>query len=323
VANLPALVFLAWLLRKQGKHAMLRVAAVAGILMVAALPWLVYAHPWGQSKVVCGGLHLVKIWNYLLEFHFHFLPLCFLLLPFLRWLTAGRTRQAPESSVAGCWERFLLLLLGSYFVTSLLAPGFYLRYLLPIFPVACLLTAAWIFRYVKWRALVVLLIAIQVLSNTLSMVTAYPFRGTHRFRLPLLEYVRGHALPYADRLTDVLEFFKQEAYPGGMVMSFDPEFPLRFYTQLAVVDGNLMAPPKGRLPEWILPSSASGVLAQDAVALPDFLKPYYETITIPVRDSIKGDGIPEPDIYQYRSVPARRPFIIYRLKAGTNDHQLQ
>jgi hypothetical protein len=81
-----------------------------------------------------------------------------------------------------------------------------------------------------------------------------------------------------------------------------------------------MAPPKGRLPEWILPDSASGVVAQDAVILPDFLKPYYETITIPVHGSIKGDSIPEPDIYQYQSVQTRVPFIIYKLRAGASDH---
>jgi 4-amino-4-deoxy-L-arabinose transferase-like glycosyltransferase len=44
-ANLPALFVLAWMLRKQGRRAALRVAAVAGIVLVAALPWLVYARP--------------------------------------------------------------------------------------------------------------------------------------------------------------------------------------------------------------------------------------------------------------------------------------
>ena len=323
VANLPALLILAWMLRKQGKPALLRVAAVAGILMVAALPWLVYAHPWGQSRAVGGELlHLGKVWDYLLEFHFHFLPLCFLLLPLFGWFPAGGAGPATGSAVVVRWERFLLLLLVSFFAVILLAPGFYLRYLVPVFPVACLLAAAWIFRYVRWRALAVLLIAVQIFSNALAMVTAYPFRGRHNFRLPLVEYVQGLARPYADRFTDVLDFFKQEAHPKQMVLSFDPEFPLRFYSQLAVIDGVLMAPPKGRLPEWILPSSASGVVVQDAVALPDFLKPFYRTITISVHDSVRGDSIPEPDSYRYHSVQVRAPFILYRLNAGTNDQRL-
>ena len=97
-------------------------------------------------------------------------------------------------------------------------------------------------------------------------------------------------------------------------MSFDPEFPLMFYTPLIVVDGNLMAPAKDRLPDWIFPQPASGVVAQAPVPLPDFLKPHYETVTIQVRNSILGDGIPEPDLYQYQTAPARVPFVIYRLK---------
>jgi hypothetical protein len=308
------------MLRKQGKPAILRVVAVLVILMVAVLPWLVYAHPWGQASAVGEGNYFRKAWWYLMEFHFHFLPLCFLLLPLFSLIPVRRDRQTTGPDVSGQWERFLLFLLPSYFVMILITPGFYLRYLLPILPVACLLTAAWIFRYVKWRALAVLLIVIQSASNVFSIVTAYPFQGAHTFRLPLLEYVQGIAVPYTNRFADVLDFFKREAHPGEIVMSFDPEFPLRFYTRLAVIDSVLMAPPKGRLPEWILPDSASGVVAQDAVILPDFLKPYYETITIPVHGSIKGDSIPEPDIYQYQSVQTRVPFIIYKLRAGASDH---
>ncbi len=319
-ANLPALFVLAWMLRRQGKPAVLRVAAVLGILIVAALPWLVYAHPWGQSQTVSRELRLGKEWGYLLEFNFHFLPLCFLLLPLLGWFLAGRRQPTTESDVTGRWERFLLLLLGSYFITILLAPGFYLRYLLPLLPVACLLATVWIFRYVKWRALAVLLIAVLALSNAFSLITAYPFRDGHSLRFPVVEYMKGLSAPYTDRFADVADFFRREAHPEDMIMSFDPEFPLRFYTRLAVIDGVLMAPPKGRLPEWILPDSASGVVAQDSVALPEFLKPHYETITIPVHDSVQAGSVPEPDIYQYHSVQARVPFTIYKLKSVANDH---
>jgi 4-amino-4-deoxy-L-arabinose transferase-like glycosyltransferase len=323
VANLPALLILAWMLRKQGKPALLRVAAVLGILMVAALPWLVYAHPWGQASAVGYGNYFRKEWLYLMEFHFHFLPLCFPLLPLFGWRLVRSNRQTTGSDVSEHWERLMVLLLASHFAIIPLAPGFYLRYLLPIFPVTCLLAAAWIFRWVKWRTLAVLVIAIQVLSNAFSMVTAYAFRGSHIFRLPLLEYVRGIAAPYTDRFADVVGFFNREARPRQMVLSFDPEFPLRFYTQLAVIDGVLMAPPRGRLPDWILPSSASGVMAQEAVELPDFLKPYYETITIPVHDSSRGGSIPEPDAYQYHSAQTRVPFVIYKLNAGASGHELR
>ena len=194
-----------------------------------------------------------------------------------------------------------------YFVIIVIPPGFYLRYLLPVLPVARLLAAAWIFRYIKWRALAVLVVAVLALSNAFSLVTAYPFRKTHTLRFPLVQYVEGLSAPYTDRFADVLDFFKSQARPGDMIMSFDPEFPLIFYTRLGVIDGLMMAPPKGRLPEWILPDSASGVVAQDTVVLPDFLKPHYETITIPVHDSLKGDSIPEPDLINTKASKPARP----------------
>jgi hypothetical protein len=319
-ANLPALFVLAWMLRKQGRSAVLNAAAVLGILMVAALPWLVYAHPWGQSRAVGEELHLGKAWNYLLEFHFHFLPLCFLLLPLLGFIPAHRDGQTAGQEIPRRWERFLVFLMGSYFVTILFAPGFYLRYLLPLLPVACLLAAAWIFRYVKWHALAVLLMTFLALSNVFSVATAYPFRDAHRLRFPLVEYLRGLSALYTDRFSDVVDFFNREARPGESVLTFDPDFPLMFYTPLVVINGHIMGPPEGQLPAWILPDSASGVVAQETVALPDFLKPRYETITIPVHDSVQAGSVPEPDIYQYQSARTRVPFTIYKLKSGANDH---
>jgi 4-amino-4-deoxy-L-arabinose transferase-like glycosyltransferase len=316
VANLPALALLAWMVRKQGGPALLRVAAAAGLALAAALPWILYAHQWKQGAVAGGELQLGKAWGYLAEFHFHFLPLCFLLLPLLKRFLPATPDPAGEPEAARPWENFLLLLLGSYSVTILLAPGFYLRYLLPVLPVACLLAAAWVFRSVPWRALAVALIAGQILSNAFAVVTAYPVRGRHHFRLPLVEYVRGLVPPYADRFTDVLDYLKPGQQPGKMVLSFDPEFPLMFYTPLTVVDANLMGPAQGRLPDWIFPLPASGVVAQPPAGLPDFLKPHYETVTVDVHDSPLGDGVPEPDLYLYQTATHRRPFVIYRLKAN-------
>jgi 4-amino-4-deoxy-L-arabinose transferase-like glycosyltransferase len=320
VANLPVLFVLAWMLRKQGKSAVLGVIAVPGILFVAALPWLVYAHSWGQTHAFGGENYFRKAWEYLVEFHFHFIPLCFLLLPFFGLIPRRQDRQTVGPEVPRRWERLLLLWLPLYFVTIVFTPGFYLRYLLPLLPVACLLAAAWIFRYVKWRVPAVLAVAVLALSNAFSLVTAYPFRETHTLRFPLVEYVAGLAAPYTDRFADVLDFFKSQAHPGEKVLTFDPDFPLIFYTQLVIINGHIMEPPEGQLPDWILPNSASGVVAQEAVSLPDFLKPHYEMITIPVHDSVQAGSVPEPDIYQYRSVPARVPFTIYKLRPAP-DHK--
>jgi len=321
-ANLPALLALAWMFRQQGKSALLGVIAVPGILLAAALPWLIYAHPWGQTGAAGGENYFWKAWEYLLELHFHFMPLCFLLLPLAGWFPGAV--GGPTSGIADWrrWERLLLVLLASYFVTIVFTPGFYLRYLLPLLPVLCLMAAAWIFRYFKWRAPCVLAVAILVLSNAFSWLTAYPLRGAHTLRSPLVEYVKGLSTSYADRFDDVLDFFWKQSHPGEKVLTFDPDFPLMFYTQLVVINGHIMRPPAGQLPDWILPVSASGVVAQEAVVLPDFLKPHYEQLTISVLDSVKAGTVPEPDIYQYHRVLVRVPFVIYRLKTFGNDQPI-
>jgi hypothetical protein len=314
-ANLPAVFFLTWMLRKQGRFARSNLMAIFGIFFIAILPWLIYAHPWAQGKVAHEELHLNKAWNYLLELHFHFLPLCFLLLPLIGLF--GSRRPENMKSFAR-WEQTLVFLLGSYFAVILFAPGIYLRYLLPLLPVACLLGAVWIFRYVKC-SVAIAAIAIQVLSNAFAMGTAYPFRGSQTLCSSLLKYVEGIAGSYTDRFADVSAFFNQQAGPGQTVLSFDPEFPLRFYTPLAVIDARLMGPPEGSLPDWILPVSASGIGRQVRFDLPESLKSHYDDITISVHNSIPADNFPEPEYYQYQNTRAFAPFVIYKLKHQTNN----
>lgn len=318
VANVPPLLCLAWMLRQQGKAAVFGIATALGVWVVAILPWLLYAHPWGQSNAMGHENYFVKALEYLAQIHFLFVPLCFLLLPVLGLFSKAQ-ESMKEPDIIKQWERFILLLLPLYFLVVLLAPGFYLRYQLPLLPLMCLLAAAWVFRYVPWRALAVGLVVAQIMSNVFSLATAFPFRHGRELRFPPVEFVRGLATPYTDRFADVLSFFQTHAQSGRRVLSFDPEFPLIFYTQLGVIDGRIMAPPPGELPDWILPLPTAGVVAQAPMALPDFLQPHYTPITISVHDSPQGDSVPEPRYYQYQSAKTRAPFQIYELNSRTNE----
>jgi 4-amino-4-deoxy-L-arabinose transferase-like glycosyltransferase len=316
-ANLPAFFCAAWMLRKQGRVAMFRLAAALGIFAAAILPWLLYARPWGQSHAMGGENYLTKVLEYLLEIHFLFIPGCIFLLPFIGFVLKDGRPEIPNTIQR--WERFLLLLLAWYFLAVLSAPGRYTRYQLPLLPLLCLLAAVWVFRYVKWRALAVGLIVVQIGSNFFSFVTAFPFRHGRALRFPLVEYVSGISAPYADRFTDALDFFKIRAHPGETVLSFQPEFPMIFYTPLVMINGQIMAPPPGKLPDWILPGTASGVLAQAPVAVPDYFKSHYRLITISVHDSVLGDSMPEPDYHEYKAAKTFVPFVIYQLNRQTNE----
>ncbi|HTR43040.1 MAG TPA: hypothetical protein VMH87_15605 [Pseudomonadales bacterium] len=316
-ANLPMILCLAWFIRNQGRQAIFRLAAALGIFVLAAAPWLIYAHPWGQSKAMGDESYLAKTLDYLFEIHFFFIPLCFLLLPLIGFFSKRGQPEVPETIRR--WEWFILLLLVLYFFTVLAAPGIYMRYLVPLLPLMCLLAAAWTFRYVRWRAVAIGLIVVQMTSNFLPIASAFPFRKGHTLRSPLVQYISGMATPYTDRLVDELAFFKTHSHPGQTVLSFDPEFPLTFYAGLVVINGHIMAPNPGTLPDWFLPFPASGVVAQSAVPLPDAYKPYYTPIQIQIHSSYLSDAVPEPDLYKYRTSPDRMPYVFYQLNTRTNE----
>ncbi|HUE37257.1 MAG TPA: hypothetical protein VMO20_07685 [Candidatus Acidoferrum sp.] len=316
-ANMPAVLCAGIMLWKQGRTVVLRLAAAFGIFVAAILPWLLYAHPWGQSKAMGGENYFAKALDYLQEIHFLFIPLCIFLLPLIGLFSKDGKLEVPNTIQR--WERFVLLLLALYFLTVLSAPGFYMRYQLPLLPLLCLLAAAWVARYVKWRSLAVGLIVVQISSNFISFVTAFPFRHGRALRFPLVEFVPGIRAPYRDRFTDVLDFFKTHAHPGETILSFDPEFPMIFYTPMVLINGQIMAPPPGKLPDWILPSTASGVVARAPVMVPDYIKSHYRLITISVHDSVLGDSMPEPDYHQYKTAQTLVPFVIYQLNEQNHD----
>ena len=340
-ANLPVVLLLAWTLYRREKRDALRLGLAMALLVILAAPWVIYARMWHQSEALSERDVPAKFLYYLSEFHFHFAPLVIGVLPLGGWLSR-KLRAAEESErpggglgvkegggkrgVVAEWavepaavtirdfERHLLVLLPSYMLVITLPPGAYLRYLLPLLPVACLLSAVWIFRHLRWRWVTVGSVIVLCLTNALAVGTGYLWRGPHTLRWPLFEFIGGMTMPYHDRQADVVAYLNHEAQPGQTIYSFDPEFPLIFYTPCKIIDGRLQG---GRLPEelpdWILSESASGVVNYRLLGLPAGLQTDYETITISVHASRRMGCVPEPDIYQYRSAEMA-PYVIYRRK---------
>jgi hypothetical protein len=331
IANLPILAPLAWTLYRRNRRSAWGVVLVAGLLVAAAVPWLFYAELGRQSSAVGQGGFLKKAMYYLIEFHFHFIPLIFLLLPAGAWLIArarrtlvgaalqsgankAQVRSEGEARAISEFERHLLCLAGGYFCAILIPPGFYLRYLLPVLPVVCLLTAAWVFRHVKSTSAAAGLVGLQCFTNVLAIGSGFFLPGHHTLRWPVTEFVRGNQQRFRDRFSDVLEYLSREGHPGETVYAFDPEFPLIFYTGMKVTDGRLVGGAMtAPLPDWLLPESASGAANRPGMRLPDALWPYYEEIVLPVHQSLSFGVVPEPDHYQYQTGPIR-PFVLYRKK---------
>jgi hypothetical protein len=306
VANLPALLLLAILLyfkQRRSLPALILAGAGCGI---AALPWFLYANLSRQAAVPTGESIWPKLWFYISEFQFHFLPWACALLPvvgFMLQRTRADRRVASDRSDVSRTLEWLLVALSIAFIGVLVIPReHYIRYMLPVLPVGCVLVSAWTFRHIRVPAVATALIAALCLTNGLSIATAYPWRGEHTLHSPLAKWLWSVHRPYGSRLEDVVQFLRKEAQPGQTVYVVDPEFPLIFHTGLKIIDGSRGDDRlSGELPDWILSESASGVVSDPPILLPDELAAHYRIVSLPVHDSARLGAVPEPDLYEYNS----------------------
>lgn len=306
-ANGPLLLALAWLNRKR-PDLLTKLGAVVALTTAAALPWLIYARPWQQANAISQDNLLSKALYYFGEWHFHFIPWIFLLLPLSSLFVRRSIKTADLDASVSKLEKACTILTIGYFI-ALLALQSELRYLLPLLPIGCLLAAAWLFRYVRSKTAIVAILAFQTTTNVIPILTTLGLNKEHHWRAPIVEFVTSLNRTYNDRFSDVLSFFSSNARPGEIVWVADPEFPLIFYTGLGVVDARIATP--RALPDWILPQSASGLLEQE-LAVPESIKPNYETVMLSVHDSDPFDNVPEPDVYQYWTPTKLTRFVIYR-----------
>ncbi|MGH7942177.1 MAG: ArnT family glycosyltransferase [Limisphaerales bacterium] len=320
-ANVPLLLVLAWNLFRENKSSALPLLFSLGVLFLISVPWVLYSEVWRQASAEPHDPWSKTLRFYVVQFHFHFFPWCVVLLPIYGWLVKHFSKPSVSAAMDDRLppplrlERYLFVLPFLYTPVLLVMPGGYLRYLLPILPAMCLLVAAWLFRYIRWTALALALLFIQCVSNAFS-VAADPFARQMPLRSPLADFVFGELLPYQDRFTDVLAFFKKNAQPGDELVSWNPEFPLMFYTRLKIINARLSPFPFRPLPKWVLPVSVSDVFFFPPVPLPDNLKSDYDTITLTVHDSPRVDNMPEPDFYQSQTTKRMTQFVIYRKKGS-------
>lgn len=339
VANLPVLLLLAWTLYRREKRTLLPLALTLVLLAVLALPWIIYAHIWHQAGSLSQEDLSTKLAYFLTEFNFHFAPLAIGLLPLIAWLNRklrlGSTPPSPNLGAATdadqpdnhaarldqpatatirLFEWHMLVLLPGCALIMAIPPGGFVRYLLPLLPTACLLSAVWIFRYLRWRYVAVGTILTLCLTNALALGPGYPWRGDHQLRWPLFDFIGSLTVPYQNRLSGVLAYLNRATQPGQTIFVFDPEFPLIFYTRCQIIDGRLLGTvPPARFPDWILSESASGTVGMQPLELPANLASTYQTITLSVPASARLGCIPDADVYEYHTAPLA-PYVLFKRK---------
>ncbi|WP_420266599.1 ArnT family glycosyltransferase [Candidatus Magnetominusculus dajiuhuensis] len=316
--NVIAIGIWAVVIRRRYHRLFYRLSVGALLFVSACLPWLLYARPWQQGGYASGGNFIQGLLVYSKEIHFHIFPFTLLILPTVYHIY-HRARGVPvassETSIeADMGKLFWLFVPIHVFVVSF-GPGQNLRYITPLFPVFAIIEAGLLMRYAKPALLRAALMIVLVASNFIPVYSAYPFTGGHHARLTIVDLISEITTPYTNRLEDVVKFLKKEARPDQSVFVFDPEFPLIFYTDMNIIDARLVNSfPADKLPDWVFPVSASGISGKTAIAPSEVIYKYYDAVSIPVHNSNRRGGVPEPDTHEYLTNQEIVQMTVYKRK---------
>jgi hypothetical protein len=324
-ANVPVLACLALIWRKRHPKLLGWMAAAGGMFALLVVPWLLYAKSLNQSHHFQTTMYWLDVGYYLSEVNSCVLPLVFLLLPLgaflLRLQRATETnrlpaRTLPADEITARWEWALLLFVPSFLLVVPLAPTVQVRYLLPLAPLLTILLVVWFFRYIPNVAAVILLALVLSMHNGASLLSGWMLPGGSEPRWRLINYVQSITTPYHDRTEGVVAFLKQAARPDQTVLVADPEFPLQFYLPVKILNILLPMKPLDRLPDWVLPESASSVSPLETVEVRREVRDQYEPIRIRVPCSNRGGSVPGWDDYEFFTAPKNYDLIIYKRKAA-------
>lgn len=288
------------------KQRFLDLVIAVGLIFLGALPWLLYAQPWGQSGELGIDPYGLKLQHFSLETHFQILPLFLLLAPvcFRHNSPAGQIRTGIGFGVVLFFVAFLLF--------TPLVPGGHLRYLLPLFPLSVLLIVECIDRLPVSEGSRWFLFLIFGLSNLPAWGTAWFLVPNRPYQLPLANLLGEITHDYVDQSEVLVEYLNKHSKPGESLLSPDPEFGLIFHSHLRVLDARLLKSLPIPDPDWIAPVPISGGLPTMLDGRYGHLAARYQPIGIDVPESKYGGNVPDPEFREFRTAPRRTRFILYK-----------
>lgn len=286
------------------------------ILAICSAPWLMYAKPFNQASAI--GLHYFweDLWYYTSVVHYYAIPLVILLIPLLLFVKAMVTNKLNGfKCVAKESELLIWILIPSTILFLSCVSLRSMRYIIPLLPLSAVITASILTYHVSRKSIRYTLFTVLCFTNVISALTVGNLNPGTLLHIPIVEFVKEITQSYQDRLSDVVSYLKQNGNPEQSVLVSDPEFPLIFYTEMRIIDFRLAQRDRLReLPDWILSTSASGVVEMPPLGIKENIAPRYETIYLRVHDSKRGGGIPEPGVRESFTTDRFTEMKIYRKK---------
>jgi hypothetical protein len=317
--NALALVLASALVFRRDRAPAATLILCLGAVALLAAPWLAYAQPWHQTRLIGLAKAGARLLYYLKEIHFHLIPFAILIIPAillaLRAIRGSRGEAAASLSPCGELNALCWLLLPCSLAILSLSPVAHFRYITPLIPPLMLLSGGILTGCLRAPIVRRILLGVLCLSNAVSIASAYPFRSGHALDFPMVRFLQGVSKRYESRFKDVVAFLAREANPDDTLFIFDPGFPLIFHTGMKVIDarlthGRFPSPP----PDWVFTESPSGAANMLLSRFPGPLLKLYRPMTISVHDTPRGDGRPDPHAHVHLTEPRRKDLLVYRLK---------
>ena len=160
-----------------------------------------------------------------------------------------------------------------------------------------MISASILTYYISRKSIRYTLFTLLCFTNAIPALTVGNLNPGALLRVPIVEFVKEITQSYQDRFSDVVFYLKQNGNPEQSVLVSDPEFPLIFYTEMRIIDFRLAKRDRlQELPDWILSTSASGVVEMPPLWIKENIAPRYETIYLRVHDFKRCGGIPDPRV---------------------------
>jgi len=334
VGNGLALAIAVLARRKRHPELLSQAFTWAGGVALAALPWVMYSgmlkH---QARATGSDWTLEKLGYYLMRLNDHLLPLALLLVPVAWWgwrlLSKGQPNagatvaadgipatEAPklvDAEISLVW-----LLVGCVIgdvAAAWMAQGEFFRYLIPLVPVAALLSAEICYHCLPQRGLRWGMVAMLCLSNVWNWAGGRAWNSPQELGSPIWVYAQELSQPYTDRLEDVVAYLQAHGTPEQSVLVANEEMPLIFHTGMQILDARMQpAIDVNDPPDWILTESPSAMVDKAKADVPPALADAYERIELPVHDNPSYSNHPDPDLREPFTTETMRTLVLYRRK---------
>ena len=305
-----------------------KVLIICLIVVSVNIPWLILASGMKYDVLYSHGFFgrdfsfILK--DYLLNIHYYVFPYFLLLIPLGRAVYLYLKHKSIKAVIPeDIFLRENLLLLSLFIVytiaiLTIMSPSPFFRYIIPLIPVFCAITAIIITTTVK-RRFAAVVSAVGVLFGAISLADywygkAYPDRQGIKY-LNILDYLDEITHDYNGPIEGIVKYLNKHGSKDDIVAVTREDLPLKFYTDMRIIGGYTgedLSPAKQA--KWVIPRKCT-LCDRDKVIeeylMKNLRRKDYKAIEIDYPD-IPDENRESPAEHHFRTVLNEEKVIILK-----------